>query len=368
MKTFLSFVKKEFTHIMRDWITTLIVLVMPVVLVFLFGFAISTEIREIKVMFAAPKHTETIRRHAECIKSNPTFCFEGFIDMVNADNYLRSGKAQAIVVYSPNYEQYISQRTQGINTPAPVQIITDASDSNISASSTAYLQQALNNLINTDAGMNIFATSIRHNPQLKSSYNFVPGIMGLIFILICAIMTSVSIVKEKETGTMEVLLVSPVKPQIIIFSKMIPYFVISCVNLATILVMVRYAMDVPLESLGGIISISIVYIMLSLAIGMLVSTVAEKQIVALLACAMLMMLPMMLLSGMIFPVENLPLVLKPLPYIVPAKWYIEAIRKLMIAGVPFSQVIKEFCILLGMLVFVVSIAFRKFNDRLSQAQ
>ena len=200
---------------------------------------------------------------------------------------------------------------------------------------------------------------------MKSAYNFVPGIMGLIFILICAMMTSVSIVREKEMGTMEVLLVSPVRPIKIIFAKMIPYFVISCINLVTILIIARYLLEVPMSGgLCGIITISLIYLILALALGLLVSTLASSQVVALLISAMVMLLPMMMLSGMVFPLENLPTVLQPLPYIVPARWYIEAIRKMMIMGLPLSAVIKEVFILVFMTFVLMGVSLKKFKDKL----
>ena len=200
---------------------------------------------------------------------------------------------------------------------------------------------------------------------MKSAYNFVPGIMGLIFILICAMMTSVSIVREKEMGTMEVLLVSPVRPIKIILAKMIPYFVISCINLATILLIARYLLDVPMSGgLGGIIIISLIYLILALALGLLVSTLASSQVVALLISAMVMLLPMMMLSGMVFPLENLPKILQPLPYIVPARWYIEAIRKMMIMGLPLSAVVKEVSILIFMTFVLMGVSLKKFKDKL----
>ena len=200
---------------------------------------------------------------------------------------------------------------------------------------------------------------------MKSAYNFVPGIMGLIFILICAMMTSVSIVREKEMGTMEVLLVSPIRPIKIIFAKMIPYFVISCINLVTILIIARYLLEVPMSGgLCGIITISLIYLILALALGLLVSTLASSQVVALLISAMVMLLPMMMLSGMVFPLENLPTVLQPLPYIVPARWYIEAIRKMMIMGLPLSAVIKEVFILVFMTFVLMGVSLKKFKDKL----
>ena len=189
--------------------------------------------------------------------------------------------------------------------------------------------------------------------------------MGLVFLLICAMMTSVSIVREKETGTMEVLLVSPVRPLWIVLAKMIPYFVLSCVNLTTILLLAHFALDVPLTgSLVSVVGISLLYIALALALGLFISTFARTQVVAILISGMMLMMPVIMLSGMVFPIENMPGVLQVLSCIIPARWYIEAMRKLMIEGVAFGAVLQEFFILLGMTVALIVAALRKFNDKL----
>ena len=211
----------------------------------------------------------------------------------------------------------------------------------------------------------MFETRMLFNPQMKSAYNFVPGIMGLIFILVCAMMTSVSIVREKEVGTMEVLLVSPVRPVKIIFAKMIPYFAISCIVLVTILLLARYLLGVPMTGgVGGIFSLSLLYLMLSLSLGLLVSTIATTQMAALLISAMVMMMPILMLSGMLFPIENLPRFFQVVSNIVPARWYIDAVRKMMIQGLPLVAVWKNCVILLGMTAAILGVSLKKFNDKL----
>ena len=170
---------------------------------------------------------------------------------------------------------------------------------------------------------------------------------------------------DKETGTMEVLFVSPVRPIRIILAKMIPYFVLSCLNLASILLLARYVLDVPMEgSLVGIVGISLLYLTLALALGLFISTVTDRQVTALIISAMLMLLPIIMLSGMVFPIENMPGILRGISCVVPARWYIDAIRKLMIEGLPFSAVLTNFLILLAMTVVLVGVALRKFNDKL----
>ena len=359
---FLSFVKKESLHILRDVRTMMIVLLIPVVLMILFGFAISTEVNNLNVAIVAPNRTEGVRQVVERLANNPYFTIVDYNSSIDIDKVLRSGNADAVVVFDKNYEHLIALRAEGIDTPPAIQFIFDASNTNIAQMGAAYLQ----NVVSADhSQQELLNLHLLYNPQMKSAYNFVPGIMGLIFILICAMMTSVSIVREKEMGTMEVLLVSPVRPIKIILAKMIPYFVISCINLATILLIARYLLDVPMSGgLGGIITISLIYLILALALGLLVSTLASSQVVALLISAMVMLLPMMMLSGMVFPLENLPKVLQPLPYIVPARWYIEAIRKMMIMGLPLSAVIKEVVILIFMTFVLMGVSLKKFKDKL----
>ena len=201
-----------------------------------------------------------------------------------------------------------------------------------------------------------------YNPQMKSAYNFVPGVMGLILMLICAMMTSISIVREKETGTMEVLLVSPVKPLFIILAKAVPYFVLSFVNLTTILLLSVY---VPVAgSLFWLVVVSLLFIFVSLALGLLISTVTRTQVAAMLVSGLMLMMPTMLLSGMIFPIESMPVILQAISAVLPARWYIQAVRKLMIEGVDVSLVLMEVGILATMAVLLITVSFKKFKHRL----
>lgn len=359
--SFLAFIKKESLHILRDKRTMLIVLLIPVLLMILFGFAISTDINNLNIAVVAPNQTVEVDKKVQKIAHNPSLTFVGYIDNGEIDATLRTGKADAVVVFASDFDRIMANRSQGISTEKAFQFVFDASNSNVSAAGTAYLQGVLLDM----ADNNLFTLKLLYNPQMKSSYNFVPGIMGLIFILICAMMTSVSIVREKEMGSMEVLLVSPVKPLYIIIAKMIPYLVLSCINLITILLIAYFLLDVPMSGgVGNIILLSLVYLLLSLALGLLISNISSSQVMALLISAMVLMMPMMMLSGMVFPLENLPMVLKPLTYIVPARWYIEAMRKLMIMGVPLSGIITELSVLSVMAIGLMAVSIKKFNNKL----
>ena len=218
--------------------------------------------------------------------------------------------------------------------------------------------------LSTDQGI-APVIKLLYNPQLRGAYNFVPGVMGLILILICAMMTSVGIVKEKEIGTMEVLLVSPMKPVYIILAKATPYLLLSLVNIATILSLSYFLLDVPINgSLLLLVGVSVLYALVALCLGLLISTIADTQQAAMLISAVVLMLPVILLSGMVFPIENMPEILQVISNIVPAKWYIIAVKDIMIKGLGFGSVLQEIGVLALMVVVLVGLSVKRFKIRL----
>ena len=359
---FIQFVRKESLHILRDRRTMLVVILMPAVMLMLFGFAISTEVNDVRVAVVAPVRSDGIREAVDRLSRNGCFSFCGYISEQDVDVKLRSGEVLAVVVFDADYDRTLLQAEQGIPVKPPVQIVVDASNTNTASSAALYLQNALSA---ERPAPTVFETRLLYNPQMKSAYNFVPGIMGVIFILVCAMMTSVSIVREKETGTMEVLLVSPVRPLKIVAAKMIPYLGVSCIMLAVILLLARYVLEIPMSGgVGGIVAVSLLYLVLALALGLFVSTVAQTQVAALLVSAMVMILPMIMLSGMLFPVENMPVVLQGISCCIPARWYISAMRKMMIEGLPVAAVWREIAVLCAMIAVLTGVSLRKFNDKL----
>ena len=200
---------------------------------------------------------------------------------------------------------------------------------------------------------------------MKSAYNFVPGVMGLIFMIICAMMTSISIVREKEQGTMELLLASPIRPLFIIVAKAIPYLALSAVNLTTILLLSVFLLQVPVSgSIFWLIVISLIFISVSLSLGLLISSIVRTQIAAILVSGIGLMMPTIVISGMIFPVENMPELLQWISSIVPVRWYIDAVKKLMIEGLEIKFALKELNILLVMAVILLTVSLKKFKYRL----
>lgn len=343
-----SLIKKEALHVFRDRRTMLITLLMPVLLLLLFGFAISTEVNNVNVVAVVDRHTDETREIIERFSVNPYITFKGVTDNSTADNLLKTGGTDAVVLLKTN------------NGRLSTQIIVDASNTTVAQASTAYIR----GIISGSDMMSPVLTQTLYNPQLKSAYNFVPGIMGMIFILICAIMTSVSIVSEKENGTMDLLLVSPVRPGTVILGKLIPYFILSCTILAVMLIISYTVLELPLSpSIINVILLSIIYIILSLSIGLLVSTVVDTQLTALIVSAVVFMLPVIMLSGMIFPIDNMPVVLQWLSCIIPARWYTAAMRKLMIQQLEINYVLQEISILLSMTGLLLLFALKKFNTR-----
>ena len=341
------FIYKETLHVLRDRRMLFVVLAIPVVQMLLFGFAISTEVNNINVAVAYDRYDEEVRQIIDRVAANPYVTLKGEIG--NSDIYptLQRGDADAVVFFRD---------------ASDIQIISDASNPNIGQSSVAYLRAMV---AGDKAPALPVDTRYLYNPQLKSSYNFVPGIMGMLFLLVCALMTAVSVVREKETGTMELLLVSPVRPIQIIVSKMVPFFLLSCIDLALILVIAKWLLGVPMTAgVLPIILFSLIYITLSLGFGLLVSTFSKSQVMAMLICGMVMIMPVIMLSGLIFPTDNLPPVLSQISYIVPARWYIDAMRKLMIEGLDITMVLDDLAVLTLMTVAVMAVAIRNFKTRL----
>ena len=351
MKQFISFVIKEAKHILRDKRTMLILFGMPVVMMLLFGFAITTDVKNVRTVVVTSQMDHQTQQAIEQLSQSEYFTITATVGTPQAaERLIRSQQADMAVVFASNF----ASKKNGL------QLIVDGSDPNMAQQWTNYARQVIVN-----SQLSIINSEMLYNPQMKSAYNFVPAIMGMLLMLICAMMTSISIVREKERGTMEVLLVSPVRPLIVIIAKAVPYLVLAFVILIVILLMAHYVLGVPLAgSLFWIIVVSIIYILLALSLGLLISNVAQTQLVALLLSAMVLLMPVVMLSGMMFPVESMPQVLQWIAAVVPPRYYIDAMRKLMIMGVGISDVMKEVIILVSMTALLLTIALKKFKVRL----
>ena len=364
MKQFIAFIKKEFYHILRDKRTMLILIGMPVVQIILFGFAISTEVRNVQTAVLIKSANTDIQRIVDQLDASEYFNVKYVVHSpTEIEDLFAKNKIELAVAFADdlNRQRFDSEQ---------IQIITDATDPNLAVTRGAYANGVLSKALaamgqSLSAGKTIVSSKLLYNPQMKSAYNFVPGVMGLILMLICAMMTSISIVREKETGTMEILLVSPMNPLAVILSKAVPYFVLSVVNLTTILLLSVYVLDVPIAgSLFSLLAVSLLFIFVSLALGLLISCITHTQVAALLASAMVLMIPTIILSGIIFPIESMPAILQWISCAIPARWYVSLVRQLMIEGVPLSYVWKAVCVLLFMAVILIGITSKIFKNRL----
>ena len=351
MKQFISFVIKEARHILRDKRTMLILFGMPVMMMLIFGFAITTDVKNVRTVVVTSSMNHLTGQAIDRLSASEYFTITQTVATPReAELLMRHQKADLAIVFSNDF----GIRNKG------VQFIVDGADPNMSQQWTTY---ALQVILNPQSS--IVNTKMLYNPQMKSAYNFVPAIMGMLLMLVCAMMTSISVVREKEKGTMELLLVSPARPLMVIMAKAVPYLVLAFVILCVILLMARYVLDVPLVgSLFWIIVVSIIYILLALSLGLLISNVAQTQLVALLLSAMVLLMPVVMLSGMLFPVESMPQILQWGAAVIPPRYYIQAMRKLMIMGVGIGEVAQEVAILIGMTVFLLTIALTKFKVRL----
>lgn len=367
MKQLITFIKKEFHHILRDKRTMLVLLGLPIVQMLIFGFAITNETRNAKIAILDNSKDEATQNIIIRIESSSYFDIDRTLtssDQLEAA--FKTGRIKLAIVFQPNFQNELMHTNK-----AQVQIITDAIDPNQASTLTNYVsafiidyQQELNQerklpyTINTELRM-------LYNPQLKGEYASVPGVMGMILLLISAMMTSISIVREKEIGTMEVLLVSPMKPYSVVISKVIPYFVVSLTNVITILLLSVFVLGMPIK--GSIIllsSVTILYIFCALSLGILISTIANTQQAAMIISLLGLMLPVVMLSGYAFPIANMPVILQILSNLIPAKWYIIMVKNVMIKGLGLTDILQELLIISTMTMFFLVVSIKRFKVRL----
>lgn len=368
MKQFITFIRKEFYHVFRDRKTLLLLFGMPIAQIILFGFALTNEIKNSKIVVC--DYAKDISSMSIINKLGASKSFEIEKSLLSHDEIetsFQQGKVKLAIVFPANFNHDLTHLNK-----AQIQIIADASDPNTASTLTHYAsaivmdyQQELLKGSNIPLRINTDVRMI-YNPELKGVTNFVPGVMALVLLLICVLMTSVSIVKEKEMGTMEVLLVSPFNPILVILSKAVPYFLLSLINLTVILILSIYLMGMPLH--GSLLLLyfeSSLLILTALALGLLISNSTNSQQSAMLISLMGMLLPTMMFTGFMFPLENMPLPLQVIANIVPSKWYYIIVKSIMIKGLGLKEIWKETLILAGMAFFLMAVSIRKFKIRLA---
>jgi ABC-2 type transport system permease protein len=367
MKQFLVFTEKEFYHIFRDRWTSIVLLLLPVLMIILFGFGITTEIKNTKFAVFDPSKDVSTQEIINKLQVSEYFSFEeNLSDPNEIERVFKKGRIGFVIVFGEKFYQNLVQTGE-----AQILLIADGTDPNTASTLTNYASGIIREyMVGLNKGREIpyaihTEVNLLYNPTLKGAYSTVPGVMGMILMLICAMMSSISIAREKELGTMEVILVSPMPPLLIILAKVIPYFVISLINFVTVICLAVFVLDVPIVgSLWLLILVSVIFIFVSLALGLLISSVVDTQIAALLFSVMGLMFPVIMLSGLMFPIENMPMILQGIAQIIPAKWYISATRNIMIKGVGISSIAKELIVLSVMAVFFIGLSLKKFKIRL----
>ncbi|MBN2349023.1 MAG: ABC transporter permease [Bacteroidales bacterium] len=367
MKRFIGFVIKEFNHILRDYRTMIILFGIPVAQIIIFGYVVRNEIQDVKIaILDLSKDEVTQELTNKILSSNYFILYKNLENNNEIEEVFKTGKVNEVIIFEPGFSQNLEKEGT-----ANIQLLADASDPNFANLVTNYTNGIINNYVSelnkNSASPFTILPNVRFyfNPELKSAYMFIPGTIALILMLVSAIMTSISIAREKELGTMEVLLVSPLKPLQIILGKVTPYVLLSFINALVILALGNLVFHIPVRgSMALFMIINLLYIVLALSLGILISTFSNSQQTAMFVSMFALMLPTMLLSGFIFPIENMPKVLQVLSNLMPARWFLAIIKNIMIKGTGLLYVWKETLILIGFIVFFIAVSTRKFKYRL----
>jgi ABC-2 type transport system permease protein len=367
MKVLWAFIEKEFYHITRDTRSLIILIGMPVVQVIIFGFAITTEIKDAKISILDLSKDNVTEEINNKLLSSGYFKLDQYLDNVNQiEESFQKGKIKLAIIYDEKFAEKLNRKE------APqLQILADATDPNTATTLISYIsaivadhQKKYIDNSGIPGGIEII-TRMEYNPQLKGVYLFVPGTITIILMLISAMMTSISIAREKEKGSMEVLLVSPVRPLVVIIGKVMPYIVLSFFNAVTIILLGVFVFGLPVVGQHILLMLEIIlFIITSLALGILISTKVKTQQNALLISMLGLLLPIIILSGFIYPTESLPEILQYLSHLIPAKWFLIIIRSVMIKGAGLSYVLNETLILIGMMIFFIMLSVKNYKIRL----
>jgi ABC-2 type transport system permease protein len=366
MKAFLGFVRKETLHLLRDRQTLSILLLLPVVQVLIFGFAVRTDVEEIPLVIVDPTPDVTTLELRERLAASDRFRIVAVGPSTrHLDAQFRAGSVRQALVLPRDVE-----RRLGRGDSLPVQLLTDGSDPNIGGImqgyATAVVQRWYADATPAGGALRIEpATRMRFNPTLESSHLFVPGLVAFVLTIISAMMTAISITREKEMGTMEMLLVSPIRPVGIVAGKVIPYIVLGFLSVLLVLIAARTVFEVPLRgSLTLLLAECGLYIITALALGIVISTRAPTQRTAMIAALAGLMMPTLLLSGFIFPLDSLPAALQALSHVVPARWFLIIVRGVMVKGAGLATLWQETLVLVGMTVFFLVTGSRRLAIRL----
>jgi len=367
MKAFLAILQKEFIHILRDRISLFLVLAMPVALILLFGFTISTEIRNAKISILDQSKDSESAQLIENIAASGYFQIVNFLDTETEIDYdFKNKQIKIAMIIPPRFEESLA-----LENMASIQIINDVSDINIASILNNYLRSVFHEYIaeynserNASESTISIVTKMQYNPELNSVYMFVPGIITLIMIIITALMSSITLAREKETNTMNMMLITTVKKINIAIGKVIPYMFLSLISTVFILLISVFVFQMPIKgSISLLLLLCVIFMFTAASFGLLISSVSKTQLDAMMITMMGLFLPTVLLSGFLFPLDNMPLFFQWLADIFPAKWFIIAIKDVMLKGATFLDIWKYLLILTGMSVGMVGFSLSQIDKR-----
>jgi ABC-2 type transport system permease protein len=366
MKQFTSFVKKEIFHITRDPLTLTIMVALPMLLLLVLGYAVSTEIKNIPLVVLDKTKSPLSVQLVDKMEKNEYFRLDGYLhNETEVEKIFRKGDIKLALVIPASFDSDIAREG------GTLQLIVDASNPNEATTIVNYAQRTIEQYfqeqMKVSPNMPAISTEVKmlYNPQMKSTYNMVPGIIGLMMILICALMTSISVVREKEMGTLEILLTSPLRPSTIIIAKALPYLVIGLIDNVLVLAVSYWVLGVPIMgNLFLVLLLASLFTFCALALGLLISTLTDTQQSAMIASGAGLMLPSMILSGMIFPIASMPDILQWVSCLNPARWFVAAIREVMIKGVGIDAIWDKLLILSVMTLLLLTFSIKKFKNRL----
>lgn len=368
MKRFIGLLRKEFYHIFRDVRTIMILFGMPIVQILIFGYIIKNEVKDVDIAVLDHAKDEATMELRNKIQASGYFNIVE--DLQSADDIhasFKKGKVREVVVLPAHFGRDL----QSGNQPS-IQLLLDATDPNYAqlignyteAICMDYAGEMVTSAGNDAAGINL-ENRMFFNEEMKSSFLFVPGTMAFILMLLSALMSSISIAREKEFGSMEVLLVSPLKPIQVVLGKVMPYVILAFANAVSVILVGNFVFGVPIEgSLLLLMLGSVLFVLTALALGIMISTISNTQQTAMMISMFVLMLPTMLLSGFIFPIENMPVFLQWLSTIMPARWYLEIIKGIMLKGAGMVFIWQQLLILTGMFVVFIGISVRNYKIRL----
>ncbi len=368
MKAFKGFIIKEFYHIFRDRRTLIILFGMPVIQLLLFGYVITNEITNARIAILDHSRDDVTRRITQKILSSGYFMLDSNLTTdQDIHRIFQQGNVKEVLVFEPNFAERLQKENK-----ATVQVIADASEPNTARMLVNYTRGIL---MSYTQEINVLRPrpfeispeiKMEYNPELKGVFMFVPGIIAMLLTLISTLMTSIALTREKELGTMEILLVSPLRPIQIILGKVTPYLLLSFINAMVILMVGNLVFGVPIKgSLLLLMAVTMLYILTALSLGIFISTRTNSQQIAMMVSMVGLMLPTILLSGFIYPIENMPVWLQVLCQIMPPKWFITIIKDIMLKGNGLWYFWKEFLVLLGMTLLFILLSIRNFKIRLN---